>query len=62
MYTRTNMYIIELTNCISPRRPLKDGDIVNIDITVYLDGYHGDNSKTFLVGDVVRLPSIFCAS
>jgi len=35
------------------RRPLEDGDIVNIDITVYFDGYHGDTSRTFLVGDVV---------
>jgi len=26
---------------------------VNIDITVYFDGYHGDTSRTFLVGDVV---------
>jgi len=34
-------------------RPLEDGDIINIDITVYLDGFHGDTSKTFLVGDVV---------
>jgi methionine aminopeptidase len=34
-------------------RPLEDGDIVNIDVTVYLDGYHGDTSRTFLVGDVV---------
>ena len=34
-------------------RCLEDGDIVNIDITVYLDGYHGDTSRTFLVGDVV---------
>jgi methionine aminopeptidase len=34
-------------------RPLEDGDIVNIDITVYLDGYHGDTSRTFLVGNVV---------
>jgi len=33
-------------------RPLEDGDIVNVDITVYLDGYHGDTSRTFLVGDV----------
>ncbi|KAJ6601218.1 peptidase M24, structural domain-containing protein [Mycena vulgaris] len=33
-------------------RPLEDGDIVNIDITVYLDGYHGDTSQTFLVGSV----------
>lgn len=34
-------------------RPLEDGDIVNIDVTVYLDGHHGDTSRTFLVGDVV---------
>lgn len=33
---------------------LKDGDIVNLDITTFLDGYHGDTSKTFLVGKVSR--------
>lgn len=31
---------------------LLDGDIVNIDITAYLDGFHGDSNQTFLVGDV----------
>lgn len=31
-------------------RKLKDGDILNIDITVIKDGYHGDTSKMFLVG------------
>lgn len=31
---------------------LKDGDILNIDITTYLDGFHGDTNKTFLVGNV----------
>jgi methionyl aminopeptidase len=31
---------------------LQDGDIINIDITVKLNGYHGDTSKTFLVGKV----------
>lgn len=31
-------------------RKLKDGDIINIDITVIKDGLHGDTSKTFLVG------------
>jgi len=31
---------------------LEDGDIVNIDITAYLDGFHGDSNQTFLVGDV----------
>ena len=33
-------------------RPLEDGDIVNIDITAYIDDVHGDNNKTYLVGDV----------
>ncbi|XP_026280522.1 methionine aminopeptidase 1D, mitochondrial [Frankliniella occidentalis] len=33
-------------------RPLEDGDIVNIDVTVYFDGFHGDCSKTFLIGNV----------
>lgn len=33
-------------------QPLKDGDILNIDITVIKDGYHGDTSKMFLIGDV----------
>ena len=31
---------------------LQDGDIVNIDITAFLDGVHGDSNVTFLVGDV----------
>ncbi|MEI6806735.1 MAG: M24 family metallopeptidase, partial [Myxococcaceae bacterium] len=31
---------------------LKSGDIINIDVTPILDGYHGDTSKTFCVGDV----------
>jgi methionyl aminopeptidase len=33
-------------------RPLEDGDIVNIDVTAYIGGVHGDCSATFLVGDV----------
>lgn len=32
-------------------KPLKKGDIMNIDITVKKDGYHGDTSKMFIVGD-----------
>lgn len=31
---------------------LNDGDIVNIDITAYLDGFHGDSNQTFLIGEV----------
>ncbi len=33
-------------------KPLKDGDIVNIDVTIIIDGWHGDTSRMFLVGDV----------
>jgi methionyl aminopeptidase len=33
-------------------RVLRDGDIVNIDVTPILDGWHGDTSRMFLVGDV----------
>ncbi|MEE2936923.1 MAG: type I methionyl aminopeptidase [Planctomycetota bacterium] len=31
---------------------LKDGDIVNVDITTVVDGWHGDQSETFLIGEV----------
>jgi methionyl aminopeptidase len=31
---------------------IQNGDIVNVDITAYLDGFHGDSNKTFKVGDV----------
>ena len=34
----------------SENRILKDGDILNIDVTVIRDGWHGDTSKMFLVG------------
>lgn len=37
---------------IPDERTLKNGDIVNIDITVIVDGWHGDTSRTFFVGDV----------
>ena len=33
-------------------KPLKNGDIINVDITVIKEGYHGDTSKMFSVGDV----------
>jgi methionyl aminopeptidase len=33
-------------------RELRDGEIVNIDVTVFLDGVHGDTNATFLVGQV----------
>jgi len=30
---------------------LRDGDIVNVDVTTMIDGFHGDTSATFIVGD-----------
>jgi methionyl aminopeptidase len=35
----------------SDAKVLKDGDIVNIDVTVIKDGWHGDTSRMYLVGD-----------
>ncbi|XP_057449509.1 methionine aminopeptidase 1D, chloroplastic/mitochondrial [Lotus japonicus] len=37
---------------IPDSRVLEDGDIINIDVTVYLNGYHGDTSATYFCGDV----------
>lgn len=37
---------------IPDMRPLEDGDIVNLDISVFLDGYHGDLNETVLCGAV----------
>ncbi|MDW6001629.1 type I methionyl aminopeptidase [Vibrio mangrovi] len=39
---------------------LKDGDIINIDITVIKNGYHGDTSRMFLVGDVSPADKRLC--
>lgn len=33
------------------RQILKDGDIINIDVTLIVDGYHGDTSKMYFVGE-----------
>lgn len=44
----------------SSTKKLKKGDIVNIDVTVIKDGYHGDTSKMFLVGEVSILAKRLC--
>jgi methionyl aminopeptidase len=36
----------------SPRELLTPGDIINIDVTTNVDGYHGDASAMFLIGEV----------
>src|SRR5260370_250162 len=35
-------------------KPLRDGDIVNIDVTLIVDGWHGDSSRMYGGGDVSR--------
>jgi methionyl aminopeptidase len=35
-------------------KPLKEGDIVNIDVTFILDGWHGDSSRMYGVGEIPR--------
>ena len=41
-------------------KPLRDGDIVNVDVTYVLDGWHGDSSRMYLVGDVKRGAARLC--
>ncbi len=42
----------QICHGIPSEKKLKNGDIINIDITVIKDGYHGDTSKMFCVGKV----------
>jgi len=39
---------------IPDQKPLRDGDIVNIDVTLIVDGWHGDSSRMFIVGETAR--------
>ena len=41
-------------------RPLKKGDIVNLDITTIKNGWHGDTSRMFIVGDASILAKRLC--
>ncbi|MBI2719209.1 MAG: type I methionyl aminopeptidase [Rhizobiales bacterium] len=35
-------------------KPMREGDIVNIDVTLIVDGWHGDSSRMYCVGEVAR--------
>ena len=39
---------------IPDTRPLENGDIINLDISVFKDGYHADMNETYLVGNVAQ--------
>ena len=43
-------------------KPLKKGDIVNIDVTVIKDGWYGDTSRMFIVGEVSIAAKRLCRS
>ena len=41
-------------------KPLREGDILNIDVTLVLDGWHGDSSRMYFVGEVPRRAARLC--
>jgi methionyl aminopeptidase len=55
-YTKSSCTSINHVVChgIPNDKPLRDGDIVNIDVTYVLDGWHGDSSRMYPVGEVKR--------
>jgi methionyl aminopeptidase len=55
-YTKSTCTSINHVVChgIPNEKPLKEGDIVNIDVTLILDGWHGDSSRMYAVGEIPR--------
>lgn len=55
-YTKSSCTSINHVVChgIPNAKPLKDGDIVNIDVTYIVDGWHGDSSRMYPVGQIKR--------
>ena len=55
-YTKSSCTSINHVVChgIPDDKPLRDGDIVNIDVTYMLDGWHGDSSRMYPVGQIKR--------
>ncbi len=53
-YTHSSCISINHVVChgIPGDKPLRSGDIVNVDVTPILDGWHGDSSRMYLIGDV----------
>jgi methionyl aminopeptidase len=55
-YTKSSCISINHVVChgIPNEKPLRDGDIVNIDVTLIVDGWHGDSSRMYTAGKVSR--------
>ena len=48
----THLWMQVICHGIPDKRVLQDGDIVNVDVTAYFKGYHGDLNETYVVGEV----------
>ena len=55
-YTKSTCTSVNHVVChgIPNEKPLREGDIVNIDVTLILDGWHGDSSRMYAAGAVPR--------
>ena len=55
-YTKSSCTSINHVVChgIPNDKPLREGDIINIDVTYVLDGWHGDSSRMYAVGPIKR--------
>ena len=55
-YTKSSCTSVNHVVChgIPNEKPLREGDIVNIDVTYILDGWHGDSSRMYPVGQIKR--------
>jgi methionyl aminopeptidase len=55
-YTKSTCTSVNHVVChgIPGEKPLREGDIVNIDVTLIVDGWHGDSSRMYKVGNVKR--------
>lgn len=55
-YTRSTCTSVNHVVChgIPNEKPLKEGDIINVDVTLIVDGWHGDSSRMYPVGTIPR--------
>lgn len=55
-YTHSTCTSVNHVVChgIPNEKPLKEGDIINVDVTLILDGWHGDSSRMYAVGAIPR--------
>jgi methionyl aminopeptidase len=55
-YTKSTCISINHVVChgIPNDKPLREGDILNVDVTVVVDGWHGDSSRMYAAGEIAR--------